>query len=67
MKNNRRILIVDDQPYNLIGLSIILQQSGYPMIDQIIDVANNEMKAFDKVIEAFQNREYSFGLISMDL
>jgi PleD family two-component response regulator len=33
MNNNRRILIVDDEPYNVLGLTIILKQSGYPHIN----------------------------------
>jgi CheY-like chemotaxis protein len=32
MTKNRRILIVDDEPYNILGLSIVLQQSGYERI-----------------------------------
>lgn len=29
---NRRILIVDDEPYNLMGLEVLLQQTGYKNI-----------------------------------
>ena len=36
MKKNRRILLVDDEPYNLLGLSIIIQQSGFPNIKHLI-------------------------------
>ena len=41
MNTQRRILIVDDEPYNILGLQIILQQSGYSKISQIIDSAIN--------------------------
>ena len=34
-------MIVDDEPYNVLGLTIILQQSGYPNIHSIIDSAHN--------------------------
>ena len=40
MNENRRIMIVDDEPYNVLGLTIILQQSGYPNIQNIIDCAH---------------------------
>ena len=41
MKKNRRILIVDDEPYNLFGMQIILEQCGYKNINYLIDTANN--------------------------
>jgi hypothetical protein len=41
MNENRRIMIVDDEPYNILGLSIILKQSGYPNIHSIIDGAHS--------------------------
>ena len=53
MNENRRILIVDDEPYNLLSLQIILQQSGYPFINEMIDCANNGQQAFEKVKEAY--------------
>jgi CheY-like chemotaxis protein len=28
MRDNKRILLVDDEPYNILGLKIVLQQSG---------------------------------------
>lgn len=39
MNINRRILIVDDEPYNLIALKIMLKQLGVP--DELIDCAHN--------------------------
>lgn len=50
MNTNRRILIVDDEPYNVLGLTIILKQSGYPNIHSIIDRANNGVDALNLVI-----------------
>jgi len=29
MNENRRILIVDDEPYNQLGLKIMLRQAGF--------------------------------------
>ena len=34
-------MIVDDEPYNVLGLTIILKQSRYPNIQTIIDCAHN--------------------------
>ena len=67
MRKNRRILLVDDEPYNLIALQIILQKSGYPFIQDSIDTANNGLEAVKKIEEAFENKNYSYGLIFMDL
>lgn len=53
MRSNRRILIVDDEPYNILALQIILQKSGYPNIKDYIDSANNGQEALEKVQEAF--------------
>ena len=47
------------------GLKIILIQTEYPTITQIIDHAFNGQEALNKVKEAF-NLGYSYGLIFMD-
>lgn len=67
MRKNRRILIVDDEPYNILALQIILQKSGYPETKDLIDSANNGQEALQKVIDAFEKKEYSYGLILIDL
>ena len=56
---------MDDEPYNIMGLKIILIQTEYPTITQIIDHAFNGQEALNKVKEAF-NLGYSYGLIFMD-
>ena len=54
MNENRRIMIVDDEPYNILGLSIILKQSGFPNIHSIIDGAHSGLEALDLVISAYK-------------
>ena len=66
MNENRRILIVDDEPYNQLGLKIMLRQAGFSQIEEFIDEANNGHEAFEKVEEAFQSKKFSYGLIFMD-
>ena len=66
MKLYRRILIVDDEPYNQLGLQIMLSQAGYPQIEKFIDFANNGHEAIEKVKEAFKSKKFSYGLIFMD-
>ena len=49
MKNNRRIMIVDDEPYNILGLQIIIRNAGFKNLDELIDIANNGQEALDLV------------------
>ena len=53
MKNNRRILIVDDEPYNLLSLQIQILICGYPQLKHMIDTANNGKQAIEIVIAAY--------------
>ena len=53
MNKNRRILIVDDEPYNLLGITIVLQQCGIKNILSIVDKANNGKEAVNMVKKAF--------------
>jgi CheY-like chemotaxis protein len=41
MTENRRILVVDDEPYNILGLKIVLSQSGVKNILSLVDSALN--------------------------
>ena len=41
MNVNRRIMIVDDEPYNLLGLEIVIKQTGFSNIEYLIDKAIN--------------------------
>ena len=59
-------MIVDDEPYNVLGLTIILQQSGYPNIQSIIDCAHTGQQALDLVISAYKEAKHSYGIIFMD-
>ena len=67
MKNNRRILIVDDEPYNLLGMQIVLEQCGFKGIKHLVDTAHNGENAFTMVKKAYNEKQFSYGLILMDL
>ena len=55
INRNRRILIVDDEPFNVIGLKILLIQLGYINLEAIIDIAYNGQIAINKVHEGLRN------------
>ena len=63
----RRILIVDDEPFNVIGLTVVLQQvKGYKSIQHAIDTGKNGQEAINAVKDGYQNKSHSYGLIFMD-
>jgi YesN/AraC family two-component response regulator len=49
VNSDRRILLVDDEPYNIMGLKIQLIQSGYKDIISYVDQAFNGLEAIQKV------------------
>lgn len=53
MNKFKRILIVDDEPYNVLGLTIVLSQAGIKNILSIVDKANNGKIAVEMVKKAF--------------
>ena len=63
---NRRILIVDDEPYNLMGLEVLLQQTGYKNIMQLIDKAGDGLEALQRVKNSVRDMKFSYGLIIID-
>lgn len=54
MQENRRILVVDDEPYNILGIIIILKSLGYQDIIKLIDKAYNGIDALKLVKKGFQ-------------
>jgi YesN/AraC family two-component response regulator len=48
----RKILIVDDEPYNLIALKIMLSKCDIP--EELIDRAYNGQEAYEMVQKAFK-------------
>ena len=62
-----RILIVDDEPYNLLSLKIILEAADKRgVISGLIDEAINGEQAYKKVKEGYSTSKYQYGLIFMD-
>ena len=44
-----------------------MQKSGNPSIIDLIDTANNGLEALNKDEKAYETKNYSYGLIFMDL
>ena len=56
IKRNR-ILIVDDEPFNVFGMKVMLQQYAFKGISNIIDVAYNGVEAVKQVKRTYLNKE----------
>jgi len=63
----RRILIVDDEPFNIMCLKTFLCNFDIQNIELIIDEAYNGKIAVDMVRHSQEQGLFSYGLIFMDL
>lgn len=55
MLQNKRILIVDDEPYNIVGMKVLLPQACDIGILDYVDEARNGKEAVDKVVKSYRN------------
>ena len=68
----QRILIVDDEPYNLLGLLIILKLSFKELnykesiVNKFVDRASNGLEALNMVKMNYLKKNVAYGLIFMD-
>ena len=61
--------MVDDEPFNILGMQLILKMIGPKLIHNIVDIAHNGMEALDcvKANHYNDNDKCCYGLIFMDL
>lgn len=66
-QKKKRILLVDDEPYNLMALKVIINcVDNGKTLSMIIDQATNGLEAYKAVKQAHQSKTYEYGLIFMD-
>jgi CheY-like chemotaxis protein len=64
---DKRILLVDDEPYNLIALRIILEAADeHGVVTNLIDQVTNGLEAYKAVKTAYIEGHFQYGLIFMD-
>jgi CheY-like chemotaxis protein len=64
---DKRILLVDDEPYNLIALKIILEAADeHKVVKYLIDQVTNGSEAYKAVKTAYIEGHFQYGLIFMD-
>jgi len=62
----RRILVADDEPFNITALQILLKQSKFEGILQAVDFAKNGLEAMNLARKGLSTGTYQYGLILMD-
>jgi CheY-like chemotaxis protein len=63
----KRILIVDDEPYNLLGLKIVINAADpLGIVSSIIDEVTNGLEAYKAIKKAQMEGKFEYGLIFMD-
>ena len=69
MSKKRKILIVDDEYFNIMALTLMFESLGMQNTKEIIVPAINGQQAYDIVkqdMEYYDNKNCSFDLILMD-
>ena len=65
--NHQRILIVDDEPYNIIALKIIVEACYKKILNEMKKLANFdarlELKSITNLIDDASNGEEAFNLV----
>ncbi len=67
LRSYKRILIVDDEPYNVLGMQLTISNMNIQGLSNIIDRAYNGLEAFSKVKEAFENGQHIYAMILTDI
>ena len=62
-----RILIVDDEPYNILGMFISLKGLGIKGLTNLVDRAYNGLEAITMLKKAYTDGSHVYGLILTDI
>ena len=60
-------MIIDDEPFNVIGMQLSLNRIGIKGLGNLCDRAYNGLEAITKIKEAYNNRQHIYGLIITDI
>ena len=63
----RRILIVDDEPYNVLGMQVTLGRLKIKGIQKLVDRAYNGLEALTILKNGHKNKTHTYGLILTDI
>ena len=65
--STKRILIVDDEPYNVMGMQVNLNRIGIKGLSRKVDRAYNGQEALKKVISGLEDGLHVYGLVLTDI
>ena len=67
MPKNKRILVVDDEPYNVLSMQLTMSRLGIKDICRLVDRAYNGLEALKKVKDSYLSGSHIYGLILTDI
>ena len=63
----KRILIIDDEPFNVVSMQLTLGKLGIKGLGSLIDRAYNGLEGVKKVLNSFESGSHIYGLIITDI
>ena len=63
----KRILIVDDEPFNVISMQLCLSRLGIKGLGSLVDRAYNGLDGLNLAKDSFLNGKHTYGLIITDI
>ena len=63
----KRILIVDDEPFNVISMLITIGRVGIKGLSSLVDRAYNGIEALNYVKDSYNSGSHVYGLVITDI
>ena len=63
----KRILIIDDEPFNIVSMQLSLGRLGIKGLASLCDRAYNGLEAINKVKSSFNKGHHIYGLVITDI
>ena len=63
----KRILVIDDEPFNVISMQLTLSNVGFRGLGNLVDRAYNGLEGLTKVKDALSKGTHVYGLIITDI
>lgn len=67
MELKKKILIIDDEPFNVISMLISIGRLGIKGLTSLIDRSYNGLEALTMIKESYRNNQHVYGLIITDI
>ena len=64
---NKRILVIDDEPFNVISMQLSLSRLGIKGLGNLVDRAYNGLEGVKKVKDSLASGKQTYGLVFTDI